>query len=161
MNLKNRLFWVAAIVGLIVDQVSKWAIVQNFEIGESWPLIPGVFHLTYVTNKGAAFSLFSENGDWLKWLSLGVSLGLILLAWLGPRMNRWEQVAYGCILAGALGNGIDRFTAGQVVDFLDFRLINFAIFNLADVCINIGIFCLLIAAFSKPPQSNGVKRPPL
>ncbi|MBD3881947.1 lipoprotein signal peptidase [Phormidium tenue FACHB-886] len=155
MNLRNRLFWVAAVVGLVLDQVTKFAIVRTFELGESLPLLPGVFHFTYVTNKGAAFSLFSEGGEWLRWLSLVVSLGLILLAWLTPRLSRLEQLGYGCILAGALGNGIDRFTAGQVVDFLDFRLIRFPVFNLADVCINIGIVCLLIAAFAKPPNGQG------
>ena len=154
MNLRNRLFWIAAALGLILDQLSKFAIVQNFRIEDTLPLIPGVFHFTYVVNKGAAFSLFSEKGEWLRWLSLVVSAGLVLLAWR-TRMNRWEQVGYGCVLAGALGNGIDRFTAGQVVDFLDFRLIHFAVFNLADVFINIGIFCLLVAAFQKPPRKNG------
>ncbi|MBW4659409.1 MAG: lipoprotein signal peptidase [Drouetiella hepatica Uher 2000/2452] len=153
MNLKNRLFWVTAAVGLVLDQLSKFAIVQNFQIGETLALIPGVFHFTYVVNKGAAFSLFSERGEWLRWLSLIVSAGLILLAWR-TRMNRLEQVGYGCVLAGALGNGIDRFTAGQVVDFLDLRIIRFAVFNLADVFINIGIFCLLVAAFQQPPRKD-------
>ncbi|MEB3159968.1 MAG: signal peptidase II, partial [Synechocystis sp.] len=60
---------------------------------------------------------------------------------------RLEQLGYGCILAGAFGNGIDRFALGHVVDFFDFRLINFPIFNMADVFINIGIACLLLASF--------------
>ncbi|MBF2047615.1 signal peptidase II [Leptolyngbya sp. 7M] len=160
MSLKNRLFWVAALVGLIADQVTKFWVVRTFELNETWPLWEGVFHLTFVTNKGAAFSLFSERGEWLRWLSLVVSLGLIALAVLGPRMNRWEQIGYGCILAGALGNGIDRFLFGEVVDFLDFRLIRFPVFNLADVAINIGILCLLMAALVRPPTTNGNgKRP--
>ncbi|GAB4378897.1 MAG: signal peptidase II [Elainellaceae cyanobacterium] len=150
MRIKNHLFWIAAVIGLVLDQATKFWVVQAFELGETLPLWEGVFHLTYVTNKGAAFSLFSEQGEWLRWLSLIVSLGLVLLAWLGPYMDRWEQLGYGCILAGALGNGIDRFLNGEVVDFLDFRLIRFPVFNLADVFINIGIVCLLIAAFYKP-----------
>jgi signal peptidase II len=155
MSLKNRFFWVAALVGLLLDQVSKIWVTRTFALDESIPLWKGVFHLTYVTNKGAAFSLFSERGEWLRWLSLVVSLGLAALAWFGPRMSRWEQIGYGCILAGALGNGLDRFLSGKVVDFLDFRLIRFPVFNLADVFINIGIICLLIAAFGRPPQPNG------
>ncbi|HIK57347.1 MAG TPA: lipoprotein signal peptidase [Synechococcales cyanobacterium M55_K2018_004] len=156
MNLKNPLFWGAALVGLVIDQVTKFVVVQNFELGESIPLWPGVFHLTFVTNTGAAFSLFSQGGEWLRWLSLAVSLGLMALAALGPRMNRWEQAGYGFILAGAMGNGIDRFMTGEVVDFLDVRLINFPIFNLADVFINVGIACLLIAVFtSKPTKTTG------
>jgi len=143
------------LVGLIFDQITKYVISHTLELGESIPLWDGVFHFTYVTNKGAAFSLFRESGGWLRWLSLTVSLGLMALAWFGPRMNRWEQLGYGFILAGALGNGIDRFVAGEVIDFLDVRLINFAIFNIADVFINIGIVCLLISAFAKPEKNGG------
>ncbi|CCH64718.1 Lipoprotein signal peptidase [Richelia intracellularis HM01] len=70
----------------------------------------------------------------------------------GPRLSFWEKLGYGCILGGAMGNGIDRFISGYVIDFLDFRLINFPIFNLADVFINIGIISLLISAFSQTPN---------
>ena len=147
---KNRFFWVAALVSLVLDQLSKYAIVQNLHLLESWPLWKGVFHLTYVTNSGAAFSLFSKDGHWLRWLSLAVSIGLIALAWFGPKLAVWEQIGYGFILGGAMGNGIDRFVLNYVVDFLDFRLIRFPVFNLADVFINVGIVCLFIAAFRKP-----------
>ena len=73
---------------------------------------------------------------------------------LGPALNLWDQLGYGLILGGAIGNGIDRFVLGYVVDFLDFRLINFAVFNVADSFISIGIVCLLIASFQKTPTSN-------
>lgn len=145
MHIKNRWFWIAAIVSIILDQLSKWMVVHHFVLHETLPLWPGVFHLTYVTNTGAAFSLFKDAGQWLRWLSLGVSLVLMALATFGPAMNRWEQAGYGLILGGAIGNGIDRFLAGEVVDFLDFRLIQFPVFNLADVSINLGIFCLIVA----------------
>jgi signal peptidase II len=156
MNFKNRTFWIVALLGLILDQVTKFVIKQTFELGQSLPLWNGVFHLTYVTNKGAAFSLFAGQGGWLRWLSLLVSLGLIALVLFSPTLNKLEQMGYGFILAGALGNGIDRFFAGAVVDFLDFRLIQFPVFNVADICINIGIFFLLLVAFVKP--SDGSKR---
>lgn len=154
MRLRNRWFWIAAGVGLALDQLTKMWVAQTFELTtppDSLPIWPGVFYFTYVTNSGAAFSLFSNNGEWLKWLSLAVSLGLIALGLKARLPNRWEQVGYGLILSGALGNGIDRLMAGEVIDFLDFRLIRFPIFNLADVCINIGIICLLVAAFKTPP----------
>lgn len=147
------MFWLAALVGLVADQVTKYIVVQNFELNQSLPVWEGVFHFTFVTNKGAAFSLFSEQGEWLRWLSLVVSLALIALGLL-TRLSRWEQIGYGCILAGALGNGIDRFLFGEVVDFLELRLIRFPVFNLADVSINIGIICLLIAALQPGPTSK-------
>jgi signal peptidase II len=149
--LKNYSFWIVALVSLLCDRLTKIWIVQNFVLtapAQTVPLWAGVFHITYVTNKGAAFSLFSQGGEWLRWLSLVVSLGLIALGLLGPKLSRWEQLGYGFLLGGAAGNGLDRFITGEVVDFLDFRLINFPVFNLADVFINIGIACLLIAAWS-------------
>lgn len=154
MRLKNRFFWVAALISLILDQLTKYWVVQNFDLRDTLPLLPGIFHLTYVTNTGAAFSLFHQGVGWLRWLSLIVSLGLMALAWFGPVMSRFEQLGYGFILGGAMGNGIDRFVAGYVVDFLDFRLIQFPVFNFADVFINVGIVCLLIASFWQTPKPS-------
>ncbi|MEB3310157.1 MAG: signal peptidase II [Snowella sp.] len=156
---KNPVFWIVAIAGIVLDQLTKYWIVSTFgQVGTSWAIIPNVFHLTYVTNTGAAFSFFRGGAGWLKWLSLGVSLGLMVLAWRSPKLSKLEQTAYGFILAGALGNGIDRFFLGHVTDFLHFRLINFPIFNLADVWINVGIICLLLANF--PLESVAKKRNP-
>jgi signal peptidase II len=155
MGLRNRFFWLAAMIGFSLDQLTKVWVARNFELTlppDSIPLWPGVFHFTYVTNTGAAFSLFSNNGEWLKWLSMAVSLGLIGMGLITRLRDRWEQVGYGLILSGAMGNGLDRLLAGEVIDFLDFRLIRFPIFNIADVCINIGIICLLVATFRPTGQ---------
>ncbi|WP_138501306.1 signal peptidase II [Nostoc sp. PA-18-2419] len=155
MRLKNRLFWIAAFIAFFLDQITKYWVVQTFSLEQTRPLLPGIFHLTYVTNTGAAFSLLSGKVEWLRWLSLGVSLVLIAVALFGPTLNLWDQLGYGLILGGAMGNGIDRFILGYVVDFLDFRLINFAVFNVADSFISIGIVCLLIASLQKAPTSTG------
>ncbi len=145
---KNKLFWLVSIINLIIDQITKYLVVIKFQkIGQTFPLWEGVFHFTYQQNTGAAFSLFQGGAFWLKWLSLIVSLALIIYA-LSDNLSKFEQIGYGFILAGALGNGVDRFLFGYVVDFLDFRLINFPIFNIADTCINLGIICLLYATFN-------------
>jgi signal peptidase II len=149
-RLRNRWFWSIALLGIVLDHLAKFWISSTFELYESVPIIDGVFHFTYVTNNGAAFSLFAGS-DWLKWLSLLVSAGLVYFGLKTKRLRRLEQIAYGSILGGAVGNGIDRFTTGEVVDFIDFRLIHFPIFNIADIAINIGIFCLLLIAID-PPQ---------
>ena len=148
LGIKNCGFWIAASSGLIVDRVTKLWILQTFTLHQSVPVISGVLNWTYVVNTGAAFSMFS-GAVWLRWLSLIVSLGLVVGAIWGPRFTRWEQVGYGLILSGAFGNGIDRFVFGHVIDFIDIKLINFAIFNGADIFINIGIVCLLIATFKR------------
>lgn len=142
-------FWIGALVGLFSDRITKDWILNHLNVGDTIPIWPNIFHITFVLNPGAAFSLFKDSGEWLRWLSLGVSLILAIWALRGPTMTRWEQWGYGFIFSGAFGNGIDRFASGEVVDFLDVRLINFPIFNMADVCINIGIGFLILGIFSE------------
>lgn len=125
---------------------------QNLQLYDSLPIWQGVFHITYITNPGSAFGIFK--GDWLKWVSLLVSLGLIYLGCANQKLDDWEKTGYGCILGGAIGNGIDRFASGEVIDFLSFKLINFPVFNLADVSINVGLACLVIALFSSNKSSD-------
>ncbi|WP_287128843.1 signal peptidase II [Candidatus Cyanaurora vandensis] len=147
MQVKNINFWLAALLALGIDQGTKFWVVAKLPLGETVPLWPGVFHLTHVTNRGAAFSLFAEAGvNFLPWVSVGVSLVIALYALLGPRLKPWEAVGYGLILGGAVGNGVDRVLTGAVVDFLDARIIQFAVFNVADVAINLGVACLLWAS---------------
>jgi signal peptidase II len=155
MYVKNRNFWIAAITAFFLDQLTKYWILQSFQLRQTQPLISGVFHLTYVRNYGAAFSILDGQVEWLRWLSLIVSLALMALAIFGSELSFWDRFGYGFILGGAMGNGIDRFVLGYVVDFLDFRLINFPVFNFADVFINVGIACLIIGSFQKsPPETN-------
>ena len=153
---RKRSFWLVAIIGIIIDQLTKYIVVQKFaEIGDTFPIWQNVFHFTYVINTGAAFSFFRGQVEILRWISLLVSLILIIFVWYSPKISRLEQYGYGFILAGAIGNGIDRFLFGYVVDFLDFRLINFPVFNIADVAINIGVLILIIVSFapaSKPER---------
>ena len=148
MKIKNYYFWLAAIVNITIDILSKRAIVETLQVqNNSIALIPNIFHFTYILNPGAAFGILKGN-PLLPWLSLVVSLILIWIAISRIFSDIWEQLGFGLILAGAAGNGIDRlFFNGFVVDFIDFRIIKFAIFNWADVSINAGIICLLIHIF--------------
>ncbi len=158
MKIRNYYFWLAAIVNITIDILSKRAIVEVLKVERtSIAIVPNIFHFTYIRNHGAAFSILAGN-PLLRWLSLIVSLILIAVAIVKTFSNVWEQLGFGLILAGAVGNGIDRlFFDGSVVDFIDLRIINFAIFNWADISINLGIICLLIHTFiyqPKQPNSN-------
>jgi signal peptidase II len=155
MKIRNYYFWVAAIVNIIIDIFSKRAIVEILRIERtSIPIIPHIFHFTYIRNHGAAFSML-EGNPLLRWLSLFVSIILIAVAIFKTFDDIWEQLGFGLILAGAAGNGIDRlFFDGSVVDFIDLRIINFAIFNWADISINLGIFCLLVHNFIERPRKS-------
>ena len=148
MRLKNLLFWNAAFVALVLDLLTKAWVVQNLELREVRPLLPGIFKLTYIINYGAAWGIMSNNGGWLRWLSLIASLLLVALAFSGSKLNRWEQLGWGCILGGAVGNGIERFSDdGGVTDFIQLAFINFPVFNIADSAITLGVCCLLWTYF--------------
>ena len=156
MKIRNYYFWVAAVTNICIDIASKRAIVENLRIERtSLPIVPHILHFTYIRNHGAAFSML-EGHPWLRWLSLVVSAILIGVGIFKVFSNIWEQLGFGLILAGAAGNGIDRlFFDGSVVDFIDLRFMHFAIFNWADISINLGIVCLLIHSFSdRSRQSN-------
>ncbi len=126
------------------DVASKEYIRHLLHNGESLPLIPGVFQLTRVNNTGAAFSMFYQHPEVLTLLVmvlLGVFLTYMLLQ---KKLSRWEIIGFSCVIGGALGNLSDRLHSGAVTDFLDFNLIHYPIFNLADSFILIGMVMLLV-----------------
>ena len=143
------LVWLMIIVGVIfLDQLTKWLTVINLDFGETFPLIEDVFHFTYVRNTGAAFSIFSEPDK--RWIFMTIStvalIALSVYLWKSRNGNKLLCIALSLIIGGGFGNMIDRCLLKYVIDFLDFRLINFAVFNVADsfVCIGVGLFALCV-----------------
>ena len=141
--------WLAIIaVAIFLDQLTKWLTVINLDLYETFPFIENVFHFTYVQNTGAAFSIFSAPDQ--RWIFMTIStvaiIGLFIYLWKERRGNKLLCIALSFIVGGGIGNMIDRCLLGYVVDMLDFRLINFAIFNVADsfVCVGVGLFALHI-----------------
>ena len=129
----------AAIV--LIDQLSKAALSVVLVDGKTMTAIPGILSLQLVHNSGAAFSLFSRSTELLGYLSLLVSVGI--LVWIGRQraIPLWQGLATACLLGGTLGNGLDRWRLGYVVDFLALVPINFPIFNGADIAINLAVLC--------------------
>ena len=85
--LKNRWFWLIAVAGLIFDQLTKTIVLRTLpEVGDTFPILEGVFHFTYIQNTGAAFSIFTNGVHWLRWLSLIVSFAL---SWLKRLRHVW------------------------------------------------------------------------
>ena len=145
----GKRFWIllSAAGLLLLDQLSKQWWLQNLPPGVSQRWIPGLLNLRLVWNDGAAFSLFRNGALWLGWISLLVSVGLLI--WIGRRgrqWSRWQAAAAACLLGGSLGNGIDRWRYGAVIDGLELVPFSFPVFNLADVAINLAVLCLLIEA---------------
>jgi len=146
---RRRYLLVAAGV-LLLDQVSKWAVLEALAPGELRRVLPGFFNLTHVRNRGAAFGLFSESEStavliFLVGFSLAALALVLALLWRG--VGSWTT-GWGLtlVLGGALGNLVDRLRSGSVVDFLDFHLSGYhwPAFNLADSAIVVGAGLLLL-----------------
>lgn len=141
------MIYIVILVGsLLLDRLSKLLAVRYLKpIGEI-RLLDGVFHLTYTENTGAAFSMFSEKTVLLAGVSV-VVIALLTVFFFWQKHLNPDAVWYLCgivmIIGGAAGNLIDRLFSGYVVDFFDFTLINFAIFNVADcfICVGAALFC--------------------
>ena len=133
-------------VGIILDQLTKWLSVKFLSVIDTCPIIKGVIHLTYVENRGAAFGMFSDK-RWVFMLSSTVMIiAMLAYLYLGHCETKLYAVSISMIISGGIGNMIDRLALGYVVDFIDFRLINFAVFNGADsfVCVGAGLLMLAL-----------------
>ncbi len=127
---------VVLLVGL--DQLVKYLVVQNISMGEHVPFLPHILDLTYVQNTGAAFSIFAEHTWLLTLISLVMSVVLAVALWKGFFRHPFGRTMLALLLAGAIGNLIDRATLGYVVDMFHVLFVNFAVFNVADICVVVG-----------------------
>lgn len=140
----QRLALAVALVVVLLDQLSKrWAL-DHLPPGLPEGFIPGLVNLQLVSNTGAAFSLFSGAPRLLALVSLLASGAVLLWILRQPLNGRWESLGLGLLLGGALGNGLDRWRMGAVVDFLALVPIQFPVFNLADVAINLAVLCFVV-----------------
>lgn len=143
------------IIGLVIalDQITKYLIQSNMELGQTIGIIENFFHITYIHNYGAAFSIFQNQTALLIFLPLIIMSGiLIVMIRMGLSKNKICATALGLVVAGGIGNLIDRVAYGYVVDFLDFRV--FPIFNVADMAVCCGCGLLIIYVFFIEPKKN-------
>ena len=133
-----------ALAVVVLDQLSKAWGAANLHPGVVTPLLPGLLQLRLVFNTGAAFSLLTGNALLLGLVSAAVTAGLVLWIQTSAPLRPWQALGLGLLLGGAIGNGIDRWRLGQVVDLLEFVPVSFPVFNLADVAINLAVLCLAI-----------------
>lgn len=133
----------AAAVLVVIDQLLKsWATAELLPVG-SMTLIPHVVELRYSLNEGMAFSLLWGKQGFLiavTSVALLVLLGYLLLR----KMPVLERIAWTMVLGGGVGNLIDRIVSGQVVDYINFLFMDFAIFNFADICVTVGVALLFV-----------------
>ncbi len=132
---------IIALLILSLDQFTKLLVIRNLLLNHTTPLIKGIFHLTLIFNRGAAFGILKNQTP----LFIFVSIFAVILIYSALCNNRYKKYSFynislAFILAGALGNLIDRLRLGYVIDFLDFRI--WPVFNVADSAITIGAILL-------------------
>ena len=132
---------------VLIDQFTKYLMSYNNKLFINKDFL--LFKLDFVKNYGAAFNIFSGNRIFLSLISVLFSILLIYLMFRKNTLNSFDLYSYSFILGGTIGNGIDRIYKGFVVDFINLNIINFPVFNIADISINIGFIFLLYNIFKK------------
>ena len=130
---------------VLIDQFTKYLMFYNKELFINNDFL--LFKLDFVKNYGAAFNIFSGSRVFLSLISILFSILLIYLIFRKNTLNLFDLYSYSFILGGTIGNGIDRICKGFVVDFINLNIINFPVFNIADISINIGFIFLLYSIF--------------
>ena len=129
---------------IVLDQLVKWAVVSNIKLGVVKGFVPSIMSLTYLQNTGAAFSIL-ENQQWLfTIITLLVIGGAIWYLIKNIKGSFWLISGLTLIIAGGLGNFIDRLRQGFVVDMFQVDFINFAVFNVADTYLTFGVLIMLL-----------------
>ena len=139
---------------VLLDQVSKFLILNTLGFERSKNIVPNLLNFTLVKNRGAAFSLLSNSSSLLTVISILASLLFITIILKFPPKSYWNFIGLAYLLGGTLGNGIDRLFKGYVLDFLELVPINFPIFNVADISINIAIICFVIDIIKTKDKSE-------
>ena len=138
------MYYLIAILLIVVDQLVKAWVRAAIPLGHSIPFIPWVMDLAHVQNTGAAFSVFSQHTWLLTLVSLLGSALLAFLLWKNYFPGKLGKLALSLVLAGAVGNLIDRALLGSVTDMFQTTFINFAVFNVADICVTVGGALLIL-----------------
>ena len=144
-------FYLISVAIVLLDQLSKLLVIRSMRLGQSVPILPGFFDLTFVLNPGAAFSLFATLPEWIRhtfFVLISIAAAILIVVYRSRyvRENRLASASLSLILGGAIGNLVDRLRYGVVVDFLDAHVADYhwPVFNLADSAISVGVTLLLL-----------------
>lgn len=154
------LWFLTAAIVVFLDQVTKAIVVEKLMPIGNAPFIKGIIRFQYAENTGAAFSILSDH-RWffLVFSSIAIIVLIILLIVYRKKINPFFGFVLSMIIGGGIGNQIDRFVNGYVVDFLDFEFMNFAVFNVADMFVTVGAFLaifyiLFVEMRTQKPQKD-------
>lgn len=141
---------------IVVDRLVKMAVTAGLDPGQSIPVIEGIFHITYVQNNGAAFSLLQGHPQLLiVFPAVIIGVGIVFICVKHREYKRTFMISLSLICGGGLGNLTDRMSLGYVIDMFDFRI--FPVFNVADisVCTGCGLLMLYMIIYNNAKTDNG------
>lgn len=147
-------FPIIALLLVAIDQISKWATVENIKLGEIKSFLPNIVSLTYLQNNGAAFSSFQNQG----WFFIVVTVIFLSVAGYyfvkNINGNIWFLIGLTLVISGGVGNFIDRLRLGYVIDMIHLDFIDFAIFNVADSYLTVGVVILMLVLWREDDGIN-------
>ena len=145
-KIQTKLYFLSlSIFIVLIDQFTKYLIFYNKKLFINKDFL--LFKLDFVKNYGAAFNIFSGSRIFLSLISIFFSILLIYLIFRKNTLNSFDLYSYSFILGGTIGNGMDRILKGFVIDFINLNFVDFPVFNIADISINIGFIFLLYNIF--------------
>ncbi len=146
-------------IGIIaLDQYTKFLVTSSMQVSDTIPIIPNIFHITYVENPGAAFGILPYRQPFF--IGMGtviLAIAAMFYARFGKNMNKLTKYAGITATAGALANMIDRINTGYVTDLFDMRIFKFPVFNVADIAIVIGMFIMMYVVMFPLERINAVE----
>jgi signal peptidase II len=151
----NYYAFIIAIIAFLADQIAKILISENMLLNGNLSIFNNVLSFTKLYNTGAAFGIFQDKIWFLSLFSVSVILMISIYLIKNRKIIDFaESIAWGLILGGTVGNFFDRMTLGYVLDFIRLDFVNFPVFNIADMCINIGAFLLIIHMIFAPQEKE-------
>ncbi|MCO4589884.1 lipoprotein signal peptidase [Streptococcus infantarius subsp. infantarius] len=153
-NYRKLYFPLAAVMLILLDQLSKQWIVNHIPLNAIRKCVPGIFSLTYLRNYGAAFSILQNQQWFFTVITLAVVGAACYYFIKNINGNFWFLFGLLLIISGGIGNFIDRLRLGYVIDMVHLDFMNFAIFNLADSYLTVGVMILFIALWKE--DENGI-----
>jgi signal peptidase II len=155
----NLMLMLIALVVIALDQLTKRAVQQNLALGESLLVFPPweFVRIVHWVNTGAAFGMFQGGNAVLIGLTVAITLAILIYYQTLPEDHLFQRICLALIVGGSIGNLIDRLTLGYVVDFV--AVGRFPVFNLADSCVTVSVFLLLISTIIEERKAQSTEKP--